>query len=76
MGIHQAANQLEQTKIDLKPRIGLLIIGIILIGANLRAPLTSVGPLVTSIDFHSAVLPYPLSKPLTRIPANFLLRLK
>lgn len=49
MGIHQAANQLEQRKMDIKPRVGLLIIGIILLGANLRAPLTSVGPLVTSI---------------------------
>ncbi|MCK1993163.1 MFS transporter [Peribacillus muralis] len=46
MAIQQAVNQLEQKKINSK---GLLIIGIILIGANLRAPLTSVGPLVTSI---------------------------
>lgn len=38
MGIHQAANQLEQRKVDIKPRLGLLIIGIILLGANLRAP--------------------------------------
>ncbi|MGG3801712.1 CynX/NimT family MFS transporter [Metabacillus fastidiosus] len=49
MGISQVTNQLEQPKLDLKPRLGLLIIGIILIGANLRAPLTSVGPLVASI---------------------------
>ncbi|RAS87281.1 CynX/NimT family MFS transporter [Priestia endophytica] len=49
MGISQRINQLEQPKPDLKPRIGLLIIGIILMGANLRAPLTSVGPLINSI---------------------------
>ncbi|MGE6377385.1 CynX/NimT family MFS transporter [Peribacillus muralis] len=49
MAIQQTINQLEQKKINSKSRIGLLIIGIILIGANLRAPLTSVGPLVTSI---------------------------
>ncbi|MED4531868.1 MFS transporter [Metabacillus fastidiosus] len=49
MGISHVTNQLEQPKLDLKPRLGLLIIGIILIGANLRAPLTSVGPLVASI---------------------------
>ncbi|MFD9626498.1 CynX/NimT family MFS transporter [Peribacillus muralis] len=46
MAIQQAVNQLEQKKLYSN---GLLIIGIILIGANLRAPLTSVGPLVTSI---------------------------
>ncbi|WP_057914711.1 CynX/NimT family MFS transporter [Peribacillus muralis] len=46
MSIQQAVNQLEQKKLYSN---GLLIIGIILIGANLRAPLTSVGPLVTSI---------------------------
>ncbi|MGQ9010241.1 CynX/NimT family MFS transporter [Bacillus stercoris] len=34
---------------DLKPGIGWLIIGIILIGANLRASLTSVGPLIAAI---------------------------
>lgn len=49
MGISQKTNQLGQPKPDLKPRIGLLIIGIILMGANLRAPLTSVGPLINSI---------------------------
>lgn len=49
MGIAQPKDQLEQSKLDIKPKIGLLIIGIILIGANLRAPLTSVGPLVASI---------------------------
>ncbi|MFD6442352.1 CynX/NimT family MFS transporter [Peribacillus sp. NPDC060186] len=67
MGIHQAANQLEQTKIDLKPRIGLLIIGIILIGANLRAPLTSVGPLVTSIRDNLGIS-NTLSGSLTTLP--------
>jgi len=35
--------------LDLKPGIGWLIIGIILIGANLRASLTSVGPLIAAI---------------------------
>ena len=49
MSILQTTDQLERSKLDLKPKIGLLIIGIILIGANLRAPLTSVGPLVASI---------------------------
>ncbi|OKL35301.1 CynX/NimT family MFS transporter [Domibacillus mangrovi] len=49
MGISQVTNKLEQPKLDSKPKIGLLIIGIILIGANLRAPLTSVGPLIASI---------------------------
>lgn len=49
MRILKIRNQLEQPKLDSKPKIGLLIICIILIGANLRAPLTSVGPLVTSI---------------------------
>ncbi|AXN39880.1 MFS transporter [Peribacillus butanolivorans] len=67
MGIHQAANQLEQTKIDLKPRIGLLIIGIIMIGANLRAPLTSVGPLVTSIRDNLGIS-NTLSGSLTTLP--------
>ncbi|MFD4929828.1 CynX/NimT family MFS transporter [Peribacillus butanolivorans] len=67
MGIHQAANQLEQTKIDLKPRIGLLIIGIILLGANLRAPLTSVGPLVTTIRDNLGIS-NTLSGSLTTLP--------
>ncbi|MGZ0039913.1 CynX/NimT family MFS transporter [Paenibacillus ottowii] len=49
MGISQKTNRLEQPKRDVKPRIGSLIIGIILMGANLRAPLTSVGPLINSI---------------------------
>ncbi len=32
-----------------RKKLILLVIGVILIGANLRAPLTSVGPLVSSI---------------------------
>ncbi|CAH0194519.1 putative transporter YycB [Peribacillus sp. Bi96] len=67
MGIHQAADQLEQPKIDIKPRMGLLIIGIILIGANLRAPLTSVGPLVTSIRDNLGIS-NTLSGSLTTLP--------
>ncbi|MEV5113103.1 CynX/NimT family MFS transporter [Peribacillus frigoritolerans] len=67
MGIHQAANQLEQRKVDIKPRLGLLIIGIILLGANLRAPLTSVGPLVTSIRDNLG-LSNTLSGSLTTLP--------
>lgn len=49
MDIPKAKNQLKHPKLDVNPKIGLLIIGIILVGANLRAPLTSVGPLVSSI---------------------------
>ncbi|WP_372402771.1 CynX/NimT family MFS transporter [Bacillus spizizenii] len=45
----QLTNYVGQSRLDLKPRIGWLIIGIILIGANLRASLTSVGPLVAAI---------------------------
>ncbi|RRN70866.1 MFS transporter [Peribacillus simplex] len=67
MSIHQAANQLEQTKMDIKPRLGLLIIGIILLGANLRAPLTSVGPLVTSIRDNLGIS-NTLSGSLTTLP--------
>ncbi|MDQ0880339.1 CP family cyanate transporter-like MFS transporter [Peribacillus sp. V2I11] len=67
MGIHQAANQLEQTKMDIKPRVGLLIIGIILLGANLRAPLTSVGPLVTTIRDNLGIS-NTLSGSLTTLP--------
>ncbi|MGG0410192.1 CynX/NimT family MFS transporter [Peribacillus simplex] len=67
MGTHQAANQLEQTKVDIKPRVGLLIIGIILLGANLRAPLTSVGPLVTSIRDNLGIS-NALSGSLTTLP--------
>lgn len=67
MGIHQAANQLEQTKMDIKPRFGLLIIGIILLGANLRAPLTSVGPLVTTIRDNLGIS-NTLSGSLTTLP--------
>ncbi|WP_285769505.1 MFS transporter [Peribacillus sp. SI8-4] len=49
MSMQQPVNQLEQNKLNGNTKLGLLIIGIILLGANLRAPLTSVGPLVTSI---------------------------
>ncbi|MFE4813296.1 CynX/NimT family MFS transporter [Peribacillus simplex] len=67
MGINQASNQLEQTKMDIKPKVGLLIIGIILLGANLRAPLTSVGPLVTSIRDNLGIS-NTLSGSLTTLP--------
>ncbi|TCP30828.1 CP family cyanate transporter-like MFS transporter [Scopulibacillus darangshiensis] len=43
---HQGKNQSE---LQTKSGIVLLIIGIIFIGANLRAPITSVGPLIASI---------------------------
>ncbi|MED3929202.1 MFS transporter, partial [Priestia megaterium] len=49
MNASKEINQLEQTDLELKPKAGLLLIGIILTAANLRAPLTSVGPLVSSI---------------------------
>jgi CP family cyanate transporter-like MFS transporter len=64
---HQATHQLEKTQLGLKPRIGLLTIGIILIGANLRAPLTSVGPLLTSIR-ESLGLSNTLAGTLTTVP--------
>ncbi|WP_307272642.1 MFS transporter [Peribacillus sp. V2I11] len=52
---------------DIKPRVGLLIIGIILLGANLRAPLTSVGPLVTTIRDNLGIS-NTLSGSLTTLP--------
>ncbi|MCM3676670.1 MFS transporter [Peribacillus simplex] len=52
---------------DIKPRFGLLIIGIILLGANLRAPLTSVGPLVTTIRDNLGIS-NTLSGSLTTLP--------
>ncbi|MBO1582516.1 MFS transporter [Bacillus sp. XF8] len=42
-------HQMEKQKLDIKTKRELLIIGVILIGANLRAPITSVGPLLSSI---------------------------
>ncbi|HHQ2899368.1 TPA: CynX/NimT family MFS transporter [Bacillus cereus] len=42
-------HKIEEQKLDIKTKRGLLIIGVILIGANLRAPITSVGPLLSSI---------------------------
>ena len=39
----------KQTKLGVNPAIGILIIGIILLAANLRAPITSVGPLIATI---------------------------
>ncbi|NSW39671.1 MFS transporter, partial [Bacillus sp. Xin1] len=42
-------HQMEKQKLDIKTKRGLLIAGVILIGANLRAPITSVGPLLSSI---------------------------
>ncbi len=44
----QKDTKLQQTKIDSKKK-WLLMIGVILIAANLRAPLTSIGSLITSI---------------------------
>lgn len=49
MGSSQLTNYGGESRLDLKPGIGWLIIGIILIGANLRASLTSVGPLIAAI---------------------------
>lgn len=48
-GSSQLTNYGGESRLDLKPGIGWLIIGIILIGANLRASLTSVGPLIAAI---------------------------
>ncbi|WP_017154448.1 CynX/NimT family MFS transporter [Bacillus bingmayongensis] len=42
-------HQMEKQKLDIKTKRGLLIAGVILIGVNLRAPITSVGPLLSSI---------------------------
>ncbi|NOU92414.1 MFS transporter [Paenibacillus sp. LMG 31456] len=50
MSFHQVQSQAEhESKAAPKAGIGLLIIGIIFIGATLRAPLTSIGPLIASI---------------------------
>ncbi|KAB7707056.1 MFS transporter [Bacillus aerolatus] len=49
MGEPQAVEQQGKTSSKIKLGTVLLIIGIIFIGANLRAPLTSVGPLVPVI---------------------------
>ncbi|MGE6256423.1 CynX/NimT family MFS transporter [Heyndrickxia sporothermodurans] len=51
MSVQQVSihNEQQQTELNSKSKVILLIIGIICIGANLRAPLTSVGPLVSSI---------------------------
>ncbi|MGG4511825.1 MFS transporter [Heyndrickxia sporothermodurans] len=51
MGLHQVSvhQEHQQTKISVKSKTLLLIIGIIFIGANLRAPITAVGPLISSI---------------------------
>jgi len=59
--------QQEQTNLDVKPKVLLLIIGIIFIGANLRAPLTSVGPLVPSIR-ESLGISSTLAGALTTVP--------
>lgn len=47
--MHQSKNQQTQNLISKKSATILLIIGIVFIAANLRAPLTSVGPLVSLI---------------------------
>lgn len=39
----------KQTRLGINPTIGILIIGIILLASNLRAPITSVGPLIAAI---------------------------
>ncbi|OCA81302.1 transporter [Bacillus wudalianchiensis] len=49
MGEPQAIKPLEEVDTAKKWRAAALIAGILLIGANLRAPLTSVGPLVPAI---------------------------
>ncbi|WP_100403791.1 CynX/NimT family MFS transporter [Bacillus sp. FJAT-42315] len=49
MSTHQAAKQLDPSRETIQQGTWLLLIGIVLLGANLRAPLTSVGPLVASI---------------------------
>lgn len=56
-----------QQKLATKPKLILLIIGIICIGANLRAPLTAVGPLITAIR-HSLGLSNTLAGMLTTVP--------
>lgn len=67
MSIHQTTHQQEKAQLGLNPRTGMLIIGIILIGANLRAPLTSVGPLLTSIR-DSLGISNTLAGTLTTVP--------
>ncbi|OZI10183.1 MFS transporter [Bacillaceae bacterium SAS-127] len=49
MSTNQAMKQLDPSRATVQQGTWLLLIGIILLGANLRAPLTSVGPLVASI---------------------------
>lgn len=49
MSTHQVAKQLDPSRETIQQGTWLLLIGIVLLGANLRAPLTSVGPLVASI---------------------------
>ncbi len=51
MNLQQARLDQQQLGTNAEPikRMWLLIIGIIFIAANLRAPLTSIGPLITSI---------------------------
>ncbi|MBB2480804.1 MFS transporter [Bacillus sp. APMAM] len=67
MNLQPGTLQQEQTKLDVKPKVLLLIIGIIFIGANLRAPLTSVGPLVPSIR-ESLGISSTLAGALTTVP--------
>lgn len=49
MGEPQVIKPIKETDTAERWRVAFLIAGIILIGANLRAPLTSVGPLVPTI---------------------------
>ena len=67
MNLQPGTLQQEQTNLDVKPKVLLLIIGIIFIGANLRAPLTSVGPLVPSIR-ESLGISSTLAGALTTVP--------
>jgi len=57
----------QDHRVDVKPKVLLLIIGIIFIGANLRAPLTSVGPLIPSIR-ESLGISSTLAGALTTVP--------
>ncbi|MFK2825277.1 MFS transporter [Bacillus sp. B190/17] len=49
MGEPQVIESSQQAKTKIRWHTALLVIGILFIGANLRAPLTSVGPLVPAI---------------------------
>lgn len=67
LNLQQETIQQEPLKVDVKPKMLLLIVGIIFIGANLRAPLTSVGPLIPSIR-ESLGISSTLAGALTTVP--------